>query len=378
MKREENQLGKITGPLMDWYDSHARMLPWRKKEKDGNRPSPYSVWISEIMLQQTRVEAVKGYYQRFLERLPDVDALAAVSEDELMKLWQGLGYYNRARNLKKAAQQIIEEYGGEFPREYRELLTLSGIGEYTAGAIASIAFGEPVPAVDGNVYRIYTRLFCDSSDITKANVRRRIREELLKVIPGESPGSYNQAWMDLGATVCLPHGEPLCGQCPVEPFCLAGACQSWQHYPVKPAKRPRKQEERTVLLLEYQGRYLIQKRPSRGLLAGLWEFPSQEGVLSLEQLQGFLQQWKVEEGAQEREEEWQGQEQSVAVEIELLGKGKHIFSHVEWHMLGYLVHLNRKPQIPISSEGIVWATVKDLEESYSVPSAFRCFYEKIL
>lgn len=352
---------RVTGPLLSWYREHARVLPWRREETAPGCPDPYHVWISEIMLQQTRVEAVKGYYVRFLDRLPGVEALAEVAEDELMKLWQGLGYYSRARNLKKAARIITEEYHGDFPEEYEQLIALPGIGEYTAGAIASIAFGKPVPAVDGNVYRIYTRLFCDSSDITKTGVKRRIREELLNVMPRENPGAFNQAWMDLGASVCLPNGEPLCESCPLAGDCLAKAGQSWQEYPEKPSRKPRKQEERTVFLLEYQGRYLIQKRPSGGLLGGLWEFPAQEGVLSLPELQELLRQWESEYD-----------------EIELLGKGQHIFSHVEWHMLGYLIHLKRRPDIPGMDGDAVWATAREMEEGYSIPSAFRCYYRKIL
>lgn len=365
-------LKRIVKPLLEWYDSHARELPWRQGEADGC--NPYHVWISEIMLQQTRVEAVRGYYRRFLDRLPRVADLAAVPEDELMKLWQGLGYYNRARNLQKAAQRIMDEYGGRFPGEYEQILTLPGIGEYTAGAIASIAFGRAVPAVDGNVYRIYTRLFCDGSDITKTAVRRRIRKELLEIIPQERPGSFNQAWMDLGAVICLPNGEPLCGQCPLADFCLSGKNKNWQDYPVKPAKKKRRQEERTVILLEYRGKYLLQKRPARGLLAGLWEFPSREGVLSLSGLRRLLRQWEAFGGDYGLPEDRQTED----MEIELLGKGNHIFSHVEWHMLGYLVHLDRQPKIGMSGEDIVWATVEEMEESYSIPSAYKCYYQKIV
>lgn len=359
--RTQVDLTRVGELLLGWYDSHSRELPWRKKERGANRPDPYRVWISEIMLQQTRVEAVKGYYRRFLDRLPGVADLARVPEDELMKLWQGLGYYNRARNLQRAAQVIVEQYHGTFPGTYEEILALPGIGEYTAGAVASIAFGIPVPAVDGNVYRVYTRLFCDDSDITKTGVKRRIREELLAAIPKECPGSFNQAWMDLGATVCLPNGEPLCSDCPLRGLCQAAAAGSWQDYPVKPAKKPRKQEEYTVFLLEYQGRYFIRKRPPKGLLAGLWEFPAQEGTLSLSGLQQLLSQWGTE-----------------AEEIELLGKGEHIFSHVEWHMLGYLIHLKGLPDIFQEGEEALWADWREMEESYSIPSAFQCYYRKIM
>lgn len=341
---------KIVEPLLSWYEQNKRELPWRQDK------NPYHIWISEIMLQQTRVEAVKGYYARFLERLPEVRALAEVSEDELMKLWQGLGYYNRARNLKRAALVIEQEYGGNFPTEYEALLQLPGIGEYTAGAIASIAFQRRVPAVDGNVYRIYTRYFADDSDITASKVRKRIRKEVAAVVP-EQAGEFNQALMDLGAMVCLPNGSPVCGECPLAAWCEARKKGNMLAYPVKPVKRPRKIEERTILVMEYQGKYLLGQRPEKGLLAGLWEFPSQEGRLTLEQLQRYLQEW----GA-------------LAAEIELMGKGKHIFSHVEWHMLGYLVHLKKLPK---ELSGFVLSTVQDIQEKYSIPSAFSYYLEEI-
>ena len=247
----ETILHKITTPLTTWYQLNARSLPWRTPAGSSSRPDPYHIWISEIMLQQTRVEAVKDYYTRFLKRLPDVSSLAGVSHDELMKLWQGLGYYSRANNLQRAAIQIMEEYGGSFPEHYEEILTLPGIGEYTAGAIASIAFGEAVPAIDGNVYRIYTRLCGDDSDITKTPFKKKLRSLLSNAVPVTEPGSYNQAWMDLGATVCLPNGAPLCSECPLREFCTAYKEDSWSLYPVKPPKKERKIEDKTIILLEY-------------------------------------------------------------------------------------------------------------------------------
>lgn len=345
--------------LMNWYLQNSRHLPWRQKDTTTSLPNPYHVWISEIMLQQTRVEAVKDYYLRFLKRLPDVQALADVPEDELMKLWQGLGYYSRARNLQRAAKIICGQYHGCFPSEYEQLLSLPGIGKYTAGAIASIAFAKPVPAVDGNVYRIYTRLFEDDSDITKASFQRQINQELEAVIPREAPGSFNQAWMDLGATVCLPNGAPLCQKCPLQEKCRANAHSSWQKYPVKPPKKKRQIQERTVILLEYQGKYLLQKRPPKGLLAGLWEFPAREGFLDPEGIDQLLEQYNVSHG-----------------EIELLGAGKHIFSHVEWHMLGYLIHLTQPLKVPPSAESI-WITAEKMQREYSIPSALRCYYSKL-
>lgn len=344
---------EIVTPLLKWYGDNKRDLPWRQTK------NPYYIWLSEIMLQQTRVEAVKGYYARFLERLPKVEDLAAVSDDELMKLWQGLGYYNRARNLKKAANVIVDEYTGNFPMQYDELLKLPGIGEYTAGAIASIAFDQRVPAVDGNVYRIYTRLFADSSDITQGKVRKKIREKVAKIVPSKSAGEFNQALMDLGAVVCLPNGLPLCKKCPIAKWCMANKAGNMMNFPVKPKKKPRKIEEKTVFLLEYQGKYLIQQRPDRGLLAGLWEFPSQEGKLSIQELMPLLHEWGVD-----------------MEHVELLGSGKHIFSHVEWHMLGYLVHLDNIPEV--LQKSLVLSSVGQIETKYSIPSAFSVYLQKIM
>ena len=253
----------------------------------------------------------------------------------------------------------MEQYEGRFPEEYEELLKLPGIGEYTAGAIASMAFGKRIPAVDGNVYRIYTRLFGDSSDITRAQVKRRIREDIQSIMPQKDPGAFNQAWMDLGAGICIPNGEPLCEQCPLKTWCVARQKGNYMEFPVKPEKKPRKRQNRTILLLEYQGKYMLQKRPKKGLLAGLWEFPAQEEFLSPEELSHLLTEWD-----------------SAAGEVELLGTGKHIFSHVEWHMLGYLVHLKEIPK-GLEQEECIWATVQEMESSYSIPSAFQCYYEKI-
>lgn len=353
-------LHRLTTPLLEWYSSAARDLPWRTPAGETHRPDPYHVWVSEIMLQQTRVEAVRDYYARFLTALPNIKSLANAPHDELMKLWQGLGYYSRANNLKRASIEIQEQYHGKFPRTYQEILTLPGIGEYTAGAIASIAFGEAVPAIDGNVYRIYTRLFEDGSDITKTAFKKQLRSELLEVIPSEAPGSYNQAWMDLGATICLPNGAPLCDRCPFASRCQAHANDSWSSFPVKPPKKKRRIEEKTIILLEYQGTYLVQKRPPKGLLAGLWEFPSQDGFVSTQELQKLLEQWDTSAGS-----------------IELLGKGKHIFSHIEWHMIGYLIHLSQAPSIPLSEDS-VWVTAEKMQKEYSIPSALRLYYSKII
>lgn len=349
----ENRLYGIVHPLLIWYEKNKRELPWRKEV------NAYHTWISEIMLQQTRVEAVKGYYERFLERLPDIESLAETDDDTLLKLWQGLGYYTRARNLKKAAMVVMEEYGGSFPEEYEQIRKLPGIGDYTAGAIASIAFGKRVPAVDGNVYRIYTRLEADGDDITKAKMKNRVFAQIAEIVPEKQSRDFNQALMDLGAMICLPNGMPLCEICPLNAFCKSYQAGNMSDYPNKPKKKPRKIEEKTVFVLEYQGEYLLQQRSEKGLLAGLWEFPSQEGKMSLEELREAVRDWNVS-----------------GEQIELLGNAKHIFSHIEWHMLGYLIHLTAIPEE--LKESTVRASVKRIEREYSIPSAFSAYLEKIL
>lgn len=237
------ELEQLPIPLLLWYRENARVLPWRSD------PTPYRVWISEIMLQQTRVAAVLDYYRRFLEAVPTVADLAALPEDALMKLWQGLGYYSRARNLQKAARQIVENFGGVFPNTYDEIRSLAGVGDYTAGAVASIAFGLPVPAVDGNVLRVVTRITGDTGDITTPAVKRRITEALRQIIPTEAPGQFNQAMMELGATVCLPNGAPLCDRCPGAEFCRARLEDRIEQLPVKAPKKARRVEQRRVYLI---------------------------------------------------------------------------------------------------------------------------------
>ena len=258
-----DELTRLPIPLLQWYHENARTLPWRSD------PTPYHVWVSEIMLQQTRVAAVLEYYRRFMEALPTVADLAAVEEDKLLKLWQGLGYYNRARNLQKAARQVVEDFGGTFPGDYETLLGLSGVGEYTAGAIASIAFGQPVPAVDGNVLRVVSRLTGDGSDITKPETKKRMWADLKAVIPVRSPGDFNQAMMDLGATVCLPNGAPLCEKCPAADFCRARLEGRTGELPYKPPKKARRVEDRVVFLLFHEGKVALRQRPKKGLLGAL-------------------------------------------------------------------------------------------------------------
>lgn len=323
-------------PLLEWYRDNARTLPWRED------PTPYHVWVSEIMLQQTRVAAVLDYYARFMAELPDVAALAQVPEGRLMKLWQGLGYYSRARNLQAAARQIMEEYDGVFPSQYDQVRALKGVGDYTAGAICSIAFKQPVPAVDGNVLRVVTRINGDERDITAQATKRAIAAQLSPIIPLHAPDKFTQAMMELGATVCLPNGAPQCQRCPARDFCVAYAQDSWSRIPVKAPKRPRRIEERTVWLLMHENRVALRQRPPKGLLAGLWEFPNElEGQLPLE---------------------WTGD----MPQGRFGGVARHIFSHVEWHLTAQVVHLE-EDQLP---PGWVWCTWQELADIYAVPNAF--------
>ena len=344
------RLEAARGPLLSWYQGNKRDLPWRENQ------DAYRIWISEIMLQQTRVEAVIGDYDRFLEELPDVQSLAAVSEERLLKLWEGLGYYNRARNLQKAAGQICEQYQGKFPESYEEWLALPGIGAYTAGAVTSIAFGKKEAAVDGNVYRIYTRLYADDTEISKTAFQRNVRETVKEALPEEA-GRFNQALMDLGALICIPNGEPHCSVCPVAEFCKARKHGTMQCYPVKKTKKERKLEQRTIFVIECQGKYMIRKRPEKGLLAGMWELPGQEQHMSLEEIRDWTAEW------------------DLSGDIQLLGRAKHIFSHVEWHMLGYGIHLRDIPE-QLRSQGI-FCDAQTLREQYSIPTAFAYYLQSL-
>ena len=339
-----DRLSQLPIPLLSWFRDNARDLPWR------HDPTPYQVWVSEIMLQQPRVAAVLGYYARFMEAFPAVRDLAEAEEDRLMKLWQGLGYYSRARNLQKAARQIMERHGGVFPTEYKDIRALAGVGDYTAGAIASIAFGLPEPAVDGNVLRVLTRLLASREDVLQQATKRRFTELLRSHYPeGEAAALLTEGIMELGETVCVPNGLPRCGSCPVRRLCAAHLAGEELSYPVKAAKKERRVEERTVLLLHCRGRYAIRKRPDSGLLAGLWEFPNLDGKLSPEDLRDLY----------------------PGCAVRSAGSAKHIFTHVEWHMTGYF--LDCSEELP----GYVWKTPEDIQAAYSLPTAFRSYQKKL-
>ncbi len=348
------RLEDIPTPLLKWYDKNRRILPWREK------PTPYRVWVSEIMLQQTRVEAVKPYFERFMRELPDIGALARAEEETLLKLWEGLGYYNRVRNLQRAAVQIQERYGGEMPRDYDALLGLTGIGSYTAGAIASIAFGIPKPAVDGNVLRVLSRIRGDERSVSDPKVKQAVEKELEAAVPTDRPGDFNQAMMEIGACVCIPNGAPHCGECPLRAICRAHALGREQEYPQKDAKKGRSAEEKTILLIRDENKVALRKRPSKGLLAGMYEFPSLEGYRTAEEVVRYL----AENGVH-------------ALQVKPLREAKHIFTHKEWHMKGYMVRVDEL-ETGEPGEGIrdwIYIEPEETREKYPIPSAFEAYAE---
>ena len=340
--------GPIAPALLAWFGQNARALPFRQD------PTPYHIWVSEIMLQQTRVAAALEHYRRFMEALPDIPALAACPDEELFKLWEGLGYYSRARNLKKAAQLVCGEYGGQLPASYEELQKLPGVGEYTAGAIASIAFGLSAPAVDGNVLRVFARLYNDGSNIADPATKRLFTRRVMEQQPAASPGPFNEALMELGALVCLPGGAPLCGECPLAEQCLAKAAGTQLELPVKTPPKARRVQPVTVLVVRSNGRCLLQKRPETGLLAGLW--------------QPFLFEEALDEGEALARLKALGLAVNEAAPPRPLRAAKHIFSHVEWRMRGW--ELEAAGEAPAGS---VWASAEEAAGRYALPGAFKAY-----
>ncbi len=339
-----DRMKEVLEKLLSWYWVAARDLPWRKTK------DPYCIWISEIMLQQTRVEAVKEYYHRFLSALPTVKHLAEASEEQVLKLWEGLGYYSRARNLKKAAELICKEYGGVFPKDYPIIRKLPGIGDYTAGAISSIAFGQPTPAVDGNVLRVLGRILNDWSDITEQKTKTAMTELLQTVYPKEHCGDVTQSLMELGAAVCIPNGQPKCRECPVGDLCVARQEKTVEFLPVKKEKSKRKTEEKTVFLLECDGKYALRKRVEKGLLHGMWEFPNEKGTLTPKEVTARF---------------------PCVVSVESLGKHRHIFTHIEWELTGYRVCVLQED---VAYE---WHTKEEIANDYAIPGAFQPFLKDL-
>ncbi len=343
---ENCTFSRIPGILLPWYEQNKRDLPWRQ-DKD-----PYHIWISEIMLQQTRVEAVKGYYTRFLDALPSVEALANCDDDTLHKLWEGLGYYSRVRSLKKAAQVIVSQHDGIFPREYDAVLKLPGIGEYTAGAICSIVYDQPTPAVDGNVLRVCARLLDDSTPIDLPATKARVRTALAAVYPKEA-GNFTQAMMELGATVCGPNKKPDCENCPCRELCLGFRNGTVEQLPVKSPKKEKRQEDKTVFIFRCDGLYALEKRPDKGLLAGLWQFPNVSGkldtALALQEAENI--------GLRPKE---------LIREVER----KHIFTHIQWNMRGIYM------EVAEPAGTFQWFTPEQIESQAALPTAFRQFWEE--
>ena len=346
---EAQRIESALPAIIAWYAANRRILPWRED------PTPYHIWISETMLQQTRIEAVIPYYKRFLLELPDIAALSAVPEDRLLKLWEGLGYYSRARNLKRAAVTVTEQYAGALPGKASELKKLPGIGDYTAAAIASIAFGEPEPAVDGNVLRVVMRLLACRDDSADPRVRKDTASLLRRFYPtGQDASLLTEGLMELGEVVCLPNGAPLCAHCPLNSLCLAHECGDEEDYPVRSAKKERRIEDRTVLLLQCDSRFAVRKRPGKGLLAGLWEFPN---------LAGRLDPASARQAAE-----------AMGISVKNIlpcGEAKHVFTHVEWHMTGYRLSCMQE------AEGFLWLTPEEIDTAYPIPTAFRTWQKKL-
>ncbi|WP_019551851.1 A/G-specific adenine glycosylase [Propionispira raffinosivorans] len=363
MLLKTEQLYEIVQPLLRWYHSQARILPWRED------PTPYRVWISEIMLQQTRVEAVKPYFEHFITALPTIKDLADVPLDSLLKLWEGLGYYTRARNLQKAAQQIVACFGGTMPNDYNDLLSLPGVGRYTAGAISSIAFGQTRAAVDGNVLRVISRILAYHEDIMSAKVKLTIEQKLENILPAAQAGDFNQALMELGAMICLPKAAAKCPLCPLKQLCLAMAQNIVPYLPVKKAKKARRIEKRTILLFVESGRTALMRRPAAGLLASMWELPNLDGHIPEKSAFQYARSLGL-----------------IVKSITVLPAAKHVFSHVEWHMIGYQINLNPARNIAETKAAYAttqvaplpqlhWAAKNELHADYAIPTAFKAYID---
>lgn len=344
----EEKLEEIVEPLLEWYQENKRILPWRENK------TPYCIWISEIMLQQTRIEAVKKYYARFMRELPNIQELANVLEERLLKLWEGLGYYNRARNLQKAAKTIEEKYEGKMPSTYAELITLSGIGEYTAGAIASIAYNERIPAVDGNVLRVISRVLASNKDVLLPETKKEVTEQLKQLMEKQNKdfqaGDFNEALMELGELVCLPNGAPKCQECPLQRICIANEKGVVQELPVREKKLKRKEQDKTVfLLVSQEGKMAIRKKNEKGVLNGMYELPNNEGrIEELKDIEEVLKQWNLK-----------------GMKIENIGEHQHIFTHITWKMMAYRIIVEKE------NEEFIWISKKQLEKDYALPTAFK-------
>lgn len=341
------QKSSWTKALLNWYDDHRRELPWREAS------DPYAIWVSEVMLQQTQVQTVIPYYERFMAEVPGIPQLAALDDQRLRKLWEGLGYYRRASYLKKAAQVLIRDYGGRLPADYEALLGLPGIGPYTAAAIAAMAFQQPYVAMDGNLERIFARILGETEPIHLGPVKGRLKACAEAYLDHDRPGDYNQALMDLGAGVCLSHGRPLCPQCPWQDLCQGKAKGLLYLIPQKAPRKKRRQEARTIFVHVWGKQMLLRQRPDQGLLAGMWEFPNLARTHPRP-----LEAWEAAFGDR----------------LGDLGSHQHIFSHIQWEMQGYVIQHETRPPFYQGQ----WVDLHEIASSYALPAAFQIYYQRAL
>jgi A/G-specific adenine glycosylase len=330
----------ITRPLLNWYEQHARHLPWR------DHPDAYAIWVSEIMLQQTRVETVIPYFERWMERFPTLTALASASQQEVLAAWEGLGYYSRARNLQRAAQEVVSRYGGKLPQSAQELRLLPGIGRYTAAAVASIAFGQDEPALDGNIRRVLARLFNVDIPLRSPQGERVLWELAEAHLPPGQAGAYNQALMDLGATICTPR-TPQCEFCPLSEFCQAFALGIQEERPVVAPKTRVPHFTVTAAVIERDGAVLIARRPAKGLLGGMWEFPGGK-VEPGEDLPACLRRELQEE---------LGIDAAVGEQV---GVYRHAYTHLRVTVHAFRCRLERGEPRPIQVSAVRWVSPGEL------------------
>ena len=342
IKWEETQIEEFQHKILTWYRSHRREMPWRED------PSPYRIWISEIMLQQTRVDTVIPYFNNFMEKYPTIESLANSDEDELMKYWEGLGYYSRIRNIRETALNIASNYEGKIPETFDELLKLKGIGEYTAGAIASEAFGQKVPAVDGNVFRVFARLTAKEDDLRDLKFQKRLKGAVTSVLPESQIGDFNQGLIELGALICIPKGSPKCGLCPVKDLCLSNKLNLQDKIPVKSKAKQRTVQEKTVFILQYQDKFAVRKRDDQNLLAGLFEIPNVEGFYTIDEAKIVVEEMGF-----------------VVSDLHMIKDRKVIFTHIEWILQGYYVHVENE------SDLYIFETKENLIRKYTLATAFR-------
>ncbi len=339
---------------LDWYRKNARSLPWRESK------NPYFVWISEIMLQQTRVATVIKYFPAFIKRFPTIHCLALSDTQDILCYWQGLGYYKRALNIHQAANIINKDYQGSFPSNYKQILNLPGIGPYTAGAIVSISFNHAIPAIDGNVKRVVSRIFFLNGDINKPNTIKKIKEKIYQIIPENNPGEFNQALMEIGATLCSP-GKPNCQLCPVNTHCNAASNMKQELLPIKKKRKPPKNILMEIAIVKNNSRFLLVKRPNKGILADMWGFPAieRESVFS----NGYDIHKQVEK--------------MFALKLEnkpiFIKYFSHIFTHRIWNIYLYLIHVQKK--LELFKSDVYWVKKEELG-MYPIPRAFQKCLEK--